>query len=134
MIRRVAGHRSRCVFVLLLLGARSAGCVDPCGNAVVSEVYSPDRRLKAVVFLRDCGATAGVSTHLSVLDGSEALLTQPTSFRSTSSGNVFIADNVAVTVAWLEPARLRVTYNQDARVSRSEKHVDGVTVEYATNR
>jgi hypothetical protein len=44
---------------------------------------------------------------------------------------VFIAENVAVTVDWLEPARLRVTRNNDARVFHSEKHVNGVTVEYA---
>src|SRR5687767_10343542 len=42
------------------------GC-DMCGNDIQLTVVSPDRKLKAVVFERSCGATTGFSTQVSVL-------------------------------------------------------------------
>jgi hypothetical protein len=37
-----------------------------CGNYVVAEKISPDGRRKVVVFQRDCGATTGFSTQVSL--------------------------------------------------------------------
>ncbi len=38
----------------------------PCVNTLITEVSSPDNKLKASVFVRDCGATTDYSTHVSI--------------------------------------------------------------------
>jgi hypothetical protein len=40
---------------------------DLCGNDPISETPSPNGQMKVVVFQRDCGATTGFSTQVSVL-------------------------------------------------------------------
>jgi hypothetical protein len=46
---------------------------DMCKNIVYKEYASPNAQLKAVVFARDCGATTGFSTQVSILDFDESL-------------------------------------------------------------
>ena len=58
---------------------------DLCVNQIYQEVYAPDRTLKAVVFLRDCGATTGFSTQVSVLPAGETL-------GNDVAGNLYIAN------------------------------------------
>ena len=78
--------------VLLSLAFRVAGCGllvelvrrEMCGSYVFEEAYSPDNTYKAVVFQRDCGATTGFSTRVSILRSSKELPNKP--------GNVFAMD------------------------------------------
>src|SRR5688572_11020252 len=56
-----------------------------CRNEVLAELPAPDNRNRAVVFQRDCGATTGFSTQVSVLRGSRRL--------PNEGGNVFVADS-----------------------------------------
>jgi hypothetical protein len=56
-----------------------------CNNTVLSETNSPGAELKAVVFTRSCGATTGVSTHVSILP-------ETANLRPKDGGNLFIAD------------------------------------------
>jgi len=129
------------LFGLLLLGGPAA-CIDPCGNDVLTETRSPDGRLKVIVFQRDCGATTGFSTQVSVISSREPFLTAPTSFRSTQSGNVFVADTnrreapsgpgggPVVQVEWLDAKHLKITHDRRARVFRSATSINGVNVEH----
>ena len=55
-----------------------------CGNDEVVRVPSPDAKFEAVVFQRDCGATTGFSTQVSVVTKGASL--------PNEAGNVFIAD------------------------------------------
>ena len=55
---------------------------DICGNEIAVELISPDKNYKAVIFQRDCGATTGFSTQVSVLGVNEEL--------ENKSGNIFI--------------------------------------------
>jgi len=64
--------RLRVLFVVLSGCAVLAACGESCDHAVLSEVTSPDRKLKAVVFQRGCGTGIDSSTQVSIL-GSEAL-------------------------------------------------------------
>ena len=66
-------------FLLIALGP------DLCANQIYQEVYSADRTLKAVVFQRDCGATTGFSTQVSVLPAGETLT-------NDIAGNLYIAN------------------------------------------
>ena len=75
-----------------------------CGNEIFSESVSPKGNLKAVVFQRDCGATTGFSTQVSILDANQQLRNE--------SGNIFTVDghpnDVQVVVRWLGASKLQV--------------------------
>jgi hypothetical protein len=130
---------------LLLLGCIKliAGCdklidkaFDPCGNQVVKTVGSPDGKLKVVVFERDCGATTGSSTQVSLLRSSDRL--------PNKGGNLFIADDdhgaapngpgggPQVGVAWKANRQLLVKYDPRARVFLSAKRLT-VRVDWLVN-
>ena len=71
---------------VLLLGLTvvlSSGC-GLCANDEVVRIPSPDTKFEAVVFQRDCGATTGFSTQVSVVTRGASL--------PNEAGNVFIAD------------------------------------------
>ena len=55
-----------------------------CGNDIYKEYISPNGKLKAVVFQRDCGATTGFSTQISVMAAKDDL--------KNEAGNIYIID------------------------------------------
>ena len=67
-----------CIFIFFSI--TDEGCV----NKVYKSVPSPDHAYKIILFERDCGATTGYSTHISILKINEAL---------DDGGNIFIADD-----------------------------------------
>ena len=102
-----------------------------CDNTVLSDVNAPSGSTQAVVFERSCGATAGFSTHVSVLNGGHTLPKEP--------GNVFGADSdhgaakdMTVTVRWAAPDQLAIRYPARARVFRKETQANGIGVTYET--
>ena len=106
---------------------------DPCGNTVVSKVPSPDSARHAVIFERSCGATTGFSTQVSVLPSNEL---------PRATGNVFVADTdhghappaawggPDVSVRWISPSVLELTYDLRARVFAHVATIDGTTLVY----
>ena len=86
--------------------------------------------MKAVVFARDCGATVGFNTQVSVLLSSSKL--------PDDGGNVFVADGGSgnepsgpfVAVSWTNDGELLVTYDKQARVFHNESSVGNVRVRY----
>ncbi len=120
--------------ILILLSLQIAlsvsGCESSmCANQVLQEIPSPDNKLKAVVFQRDCGATTGFSTQVSVIKSDEKL--------SNTGGNVFSADTdhgkvpagpgggPYVNVNWIGFHDLEIIYPQQARKFQS---VDKVAI------
>jgi hypothetical protein len=123
---------------LLLLSAHSAGCINiagDCGNEILRVHYSPTKQLKAVVFGRDCGATTGFSTQVSIMSANDDL--------SNEAGNVFVADTdhgkspsgpgggPPVDVEWKGESSLNVIYDNRARVFLRKDSQNGVTVTYS---
>lgn len=66
----------------ILFGCSSSGLSDMCGNKILKEITSPDKKLKAVIFTRDCGATTDFSSQLSIIDYSDNL--------ENETGNILI--------------------------------------------
>ncbi|WP_049723364.1 hypothetical protein [Gilvimarinus polysaccharolyticus] len=98
------------VLTLLAIPAIFLGVVfwfggDMCGNYVHKEYLSPSNSHKAVIFQRDCGATAGFSTQISIIGAREDL--------SNSKGNIYIIDGhpdeVAPTLKWLSESILSIS-------------------------
>lgn len=113
----------------LTLGA----CGDACSNEIVARVASPDENREAVMFQRDCGATTGFSTQVSILEKGEPLL---------GSGNTFRADDghgAAKTgpwggswaeMEWLASDRLLIRYAAESRLFEQDESVSGVAISY----
>jgi hypothetical protein len=114
------------------LGALLADC-DSCENQVVEKLTSPDRVRTAVLFQRDCGATTGFSTQVSIVRG-DRLPNEP--------GNVFVADTdhgEAPTASWggphaelrwLDSTTLEVRYDFRAQTFQKVEALDGVSIRY----
>jgi hypothetical protein len=111
-----------------------AGCGDGCRNDIVSRIASPDRGHSAVLFQRDCGATTGFSTQISVL---------PAGGEPADGGNVFRADSgrdAAIRIGswqgpwaemrWLSPRHLLIRYAAGARVFAKAEQMNGIRISY----
>lgn len=105
---------------------------DSCGNTVVERLASPDGRREAVLFERNCGATTGFSTQVSVLRNGRRL--------ANERGNVFVASTNGgpygawggplVRLTWDGVKVLRLHHASSATIHRAERLVDEVRVEY----
>lgn len=106
-----------------------------CGNSLLAETPSPKGNLRAVVFERNCGATTGFSTQVSVVELGNNL--------PNEGGNLFVVTTghgkapsgpgggPDVRVTWLSPTVLRIEYHPLAEVVRAETSFGSVRVEYA---
>ena len=121
--------------VVIICGFVLSGCGDACENQIVSETKSPDSQYSAVIFQRDCGATTGFTTQVSIL---------PLGENPERSGNVFVADDNHgaaqvgswggpwVSVKWRNSSHLQVTYAKGSRVFDQTENVGGVSVSFDT--
>lgn len=89
---------------LIIAGLFIYAAGDICGNEVYSEALSPDKKYKVVVFQRDCGATTGFSTQISIIDSTDDL--------KNESGNIYIIDghpeDASLETNWLSNHELRI--------------------------
>lgn len=79
---------------------------DLCGECLVDQVISPDRRYTAVVFRRDCGATtSGRTRHVNLRESTRPF---PANRSGTiTDGQVFITDaEGAIELIWKGPKHL----------------------------
>jgi hypothetical protein len=109
------------------------GCSDGCSNNYISRADAPDGLHSAVMFQRECGATTGFSTQVSVLKRG----TEP-----SGAGNIFRADDDhgAATagnwggpwaeISWLAPDHLLVRYAAKSRLFEQRREVSGVRISY----
>jgi len=107
-----------------------------CGNTVLADVPSPDRRRHVAVFTRDCGATTDFSTQVSVLRTGRTL---------RGGGNVFVADadhGRAVTasgrgpwvaVRWLDAHTIEIRYDSAARLFKREARYDETELRFVAD-
>ena len=72
------------VIALILFGAGYFFVSGMCANTVITSRTSPNGKWKIVLFERNCGATTGFSTQISLMESSEKL--------SNKEGNIYIAE------------------------------------------
>jgi hypothetical protein len=127
-----------CLGMILLYAADQFLSKMICTNEVVSVTESPDHQLKAVVFHRECGATVGENSQVSVISRLGSL--------SEEEGNLFIEDaghsdivSLTVTLRWVGTRKLLILRDPGARVFKSKNKIfvpawppwQPVEVEYA---
>ena len=129
MKRRYSPISARCVVVVcgLICAVLPSGCAM-CGNDEIRRSQSPDGTLEAVVFQRDCGATTGFSTQVSIVTTQSTL--------PNSGGNTWIADcdhgaapsapwgGPPIRIKWTGSRELMIEYDHRTRVFSSPPSVD----------
>lgn len=117
-----------CIFIITI----STSCSFLCSNTIVTEIPGPKQNNKVVIFERNCGATTGFSTQVSILPYDDLLPYQ--------GGNTFIVDTdhgeapaaewggPEVKVKWISSSKIELLYHKNARVFKSEKDVRGITI------
>jgi hypothetical protein len=132
-----APHRLALALVALLALATSPGCWSPCENELVSTTPSPDGRVKAVVFVRSCGATTPVVTELSVLpaDASVPPRGWPNALTLSDDPDHPIQrtlEAIDVQLKWTATRRLSVSFPRAAVADKRATSVSGVGIQYST--
>jgi hypothetical protein len=113
----------RALVVVALLGGGCHVLLDPCENELVARMPSPDGRHDAVVFIRDCGATTGFSTQLSI--------TAPGKVPHQAGTTFIVDDKVDVHATWQSARSLRITFPASAHVLRREPRAGDIAISYA---
>lgn len=124
--------------MFLLVAAAAAGLYwisssfdDLCGNKVVATEISPDRALKAVLFERNCGATTGFSSQVSVLAALDDL---PNEGGNAFAANARVGDTQTawggpfVALQWRDPQTLALTYDAGADIRFSTERLGDVII------
>ena len=107
----------------MLLVPALAGCdMVGCENDVLNVVMAPDGRHAAFVYRRNCGATTGYSTQVSIEADAGALPAEP--------DNILVLGDEPVSVQWLGADRLLIGYRRGARPAFQEHERDGVRIFY----
>lgn len=107
---------------------------DMCGNKILNTVALNEGRLKAVIFQRDCGATTGFSTQVSLIQTNESL--------PNKGGNVFVADTnhgsapsgegggPEVKIEIISSDHIKILTHQNARIFKSEPTWKDIAISY----
>ena len=99
---------------------------EMCGNEIFSEVYSPDSKFRAVIFQRDCGATTGFTTQISLIFAKNDL--------QNEGGNIFIVDghpnDRKIELSWNGPKKLTIKNCSGLQSHKKEKLYQGVSIDY----
>jgi len=127
--------KARATLVALLLIV-STSCVDPCGNEVISAQPSPDGRVKAVVFVRGCGATVRDFTGVSVVKANAGVPTGWATALTISDDPAHPIERstpeIEVRLRWETDRRLSVFFPRDALVRKRGASLGGIEIVYGT--
>jgi len=98
-----------------------------CGNEISKTELSPDGVSKAVVYNRDCGATTGFNTQVSIIGAEDQL--------SNNSGNILIIKNKEnLTLNWLSNNQLEIKGNLSNETFKKEQRYKGFLITYVQEK
>jgi hypothetical protein len=110
------------ILVVIAMLAAVSACDFGCDDEVVSSTSSPSHALSAVVFNRNCGATTGFNTQVSLVRSG----TVP-----SGAGNTLILDgSIPLKFLWVSESKLQITGLGSAKVFKQEQTVAGVSIAY----
>lgn len=99
---------------------------DLCGNEIFQEKATPKGRFKAVLFQRDCGATTGFSTQVSLIPVDAPL--------PNESGNVFVTNShpqdTQINLQWRTPENLLIRNGVSLKTIKQEVFYQGIRIDY----
>lgn len=114
-------------FVGIVAYALNGLFLGMCSNEIFNEAMGPDRKLKAIVFQRDCGATTGFSTQISLIPSDYQL-------KDDEGGNVFIVDghpqDHEIQLIWRSPNQLLISNASGLHPKKKKEKFKNVTISY----
>ena len=114
-------------FSTLLFGfALASGCKDQ----VVSELPSPGGKVKAVIYVRDCGATTRASTIVTILATTQGTPKYGSPRVFEGYEYPWNAKTHKIRLEWLSDRSLRVYYTREVELTGLKNWAEGVTVTY----
>lgn len=107
---------------------------ETCSNSVLKQIVSPDKKYKAIIFTRDCGATTGFSTQLSLVNYESTL--------ENERGNVLIISDKAdgpsfenggaeVQASWNNEKELVIFYNTSVETFAKQTKFENLKITYS---
>ncbi len=109
---------------------------DSCTNQIVDIQISPDKKYQVVTFTRECGATTGFSTQVSILKAND------TFDKIDEKGNTLIMSDkiqnglmdenggARIRVNWTDANKLKILYDSRTETSKRETEYKDIKVEY----
>ena len=96
-----------------------------CGNTIIQTSVSPNQKYKLVLYQRDCGATTGFSSQISLLDNNEKLDLED------DSGNVYIANGYPdnFKIIWISNNSVIIKRPQ-TKTYKIKKEVNNISFRY----
>jgi hypothetical protein len=99
------------------------GCGNMCSNEQVQSVTSPSNQWTAIAFIRDCGATTGKSSQVSIVRRGDVL--------SNESGNALVLEApVPISLHWTPSEHLVIQGTRGVKRFKEESVVGGVRILY----
>jgi Family of unknown function (DUF5412) len=108
-----------------------------CDNEVIETKGSPDGQKKAVVFVKNCGATTDWMVEASILNNADEV-------NDRSDGNALKIDAdhgkawplgirgwPIITLEWKDEKTLILHYSKDSRIYEEDSSVEGVSIQFA---
>lgn len=120
---------------ILVMSLALGACDDACTDEVITRLASPNGKREAVMFQRDCGATSGYSTQISILDAGQAPVGGGNTFRADDDhGAAKVGDwgGSWAEIKWLASDRLLIRYADKSRIFEQDNAVAGVSISYET--
>jgi len=96
------------VIIIGIIGFRYYALSDLCANTLITSSLSPDGKWSVVFFERNCGATTGFSSQVSLIQADEEL--------ENDAGNIYIAEG------YPENYKIQWTSNTSVTVSGAKGH------------
>lgn len=99
-----------------------------CANEVFETNKSPDSKYNIILFQRDCGATTGFSTQISIIPMNKKL--------TNNGGNIFSTDGHPnenmIDINWLSPTKVVISnIPPQKRIYKKEKVFDNIEIVYS---
>jgi hypothetical protein len=119
--------------VSVALLAHLGGCSDTCSNDVVAHANAPDGQHQAALFLRDCGATTGFSTQVSIIGSGQEPSGTGNAYRADDDhGAAFVGSwgGPWAEVKWLAADHILIRFDAKSRIFQRADQVNGVRVTY----
>jgi hypothetical protein len=111
------------LILLLLFGVGYFLFSDMCANTIVNASTSPNGKWKVVLFERNCGATTGFSSQISLIKADAEL--------NNEAGNIYIADGYpkGYTLKWESDTTVKLS-GAYSKNYKKETQLNGVQFSY----
>jgi hypothetical protein len=109
---------------------------DSCANQIVDIKISPDKNYQAVTFIRDCGATTGFSTQLSIMKVTDTFdktdETGNTLIMSDKIGGGLMDENggAKIRTRWTKDDKLEILYDSRTKTAKRETEYKDIKIDY----